>query len=394
MHQKCPYRRWLTPIKRAAIVLVMTYLSLHSASAQDRLRYTRLPDLPALNGSLNPGVAGAFAGCSHGALLIAGGANFPNGFPWQGGAKVWHSTVYVLRHEGNTYHWKATHQLAHPRAYGASVVWRDQLICVGGNDDKHRFADVFSLRWHPSDAMLVEQSLPALPIPMANLAAAVSGNKLYVFGGESDWGTEAGLYVLDLETPAGGWQKLADFPGPARAYTAMTVQANENGPTLYVVGGRQTVNGRTTVYADVYAYQINRQRWQRLPDMPQPLAAHQVIGIGTRSLFVFGGDDGKRLQQIEALSNQVNQLPEGLDREKRRTERNRLQIDHPGFVKTVWQFRTDTKVWSAVDSLPFPTPVTTPVVRWEQSLIVPSGEVTPGIRTPAIWKIDMDQSKY
>jgi N-acetylneuraminic acid mutarotase len=60
------------------------------------LRYRPLPDLPPQQGQPNPGVAGAFAGVSHGALLLAGGANFPNGYPWQGGTKVWQPAIYVL----------------------------------------------------------------------------------------------------------------------------------------------------------------------------------------------------------------------------------------------------------------------------------------------------------
>lgn len=366
----------------------MTQLAVLSASAQTQLHYVQLPDLPVLNGQPNPGVAGAFAGVSHDALLIAGGANFPNGYPWQGGTKVWHSTIYVLVREGNSYRWQSTYQLDRPRGYGASVIWNEQLICVGGNEANQRFAAVFSLCWNPSTATLDRQPLPELPMPIANLAAAVSGNRLYVFGGESDRGTEASLHVFDLKTPANGWQKLADLPGPARAYAGMAAQSNGTDQSLYVVGGRQTVNGITTIYSDAYEYQISQNRWHRLPDMPSPLAAHQAIASGSRSLLVFGGDDGKRLQQIEALSNQVKELPEGADKEKCTAERNRLQINHPGFIKTVWQFRTDTKKWSVVDTLPFQTPVTTPLVRWGASVIVPSGEITPGIRTPAIWKID------
>ncbi|WP_245877897.1 Kelch repeat-containing protein [Spirosoma fluviale] len=365
-----------------------------SASTQAQLRYTRLPDLPLVDGQPNPGVAGAFAGVSNGALLIAGGANFPSGFPWQGGKKVWHSTVYVLVREGEAYRWQSTQQLDRPRGYGASVVWNDQLICAGGNDADHRFADVFGLRWNPSTATLDRQTLPALPMPLANLAAALSGNNLYVFGGESGQGTEKSLFVLDLKTPASGWQKLADLPGPARAYAGVSAQSNGAGQSLYMVGGRQTENGRTTVYSDVYEYRISQQKWYRLPDLPHPLAAHQAIALGSHTLLVCGGDDGTRLQQIEALSNQANQLPDGAEKQKRTVERNDLQINHPGFIRTVWQFRTDTKKWSVVDTLPFPTPVTTPLVRWGTSIVIPSGEITPGIRTPAIWKIDSNQSKY
>ena len=40
------------------------------------------------------GVATPFAGVSGGALLVAGGANFPDKMPWEGGKKVWHDRVW------------------------------------------------------------------------------------------------------------------------------------------------------------------------------------------------------------------------------------------------------------------------------------------------------------
>src|SRR5690554_4213129 len=51
-------------------------------------------ELPAIPDAA--GLAGAFSGVSNGALLIAGGANFPGGMPWEGGAKAWHDEIYVL----------------------------------------------------------------------------------------------------------------------------------------------------------------------------------------------------------------------------------------------------------------------------------------------------------
>jgi hypothetical protein len=41
-------------------------------------------------------VAGPFAGTSGGALIVAGGANFPDKMPWDGGKKIWHDTAFVL----------------------------------------------------------------------------------------------------------------------------------------------------------------------------------------------------------------------------------------------------------------------------------------------------------
>ena len=58
-------------------------------TAQDSSKWEKLPPLPdAL------GVAAPFAGVSGGALLVAGGANFPDKMPWEGGKKVWHDRVW------------------------------------------------------------------------------------------------------------------------------------------------------------------------------------------------------------------------------------------------------------------------------------------------------------
>jgi N-acetylneuraminic acid mutarotase len=346
-----------------------------------RFRYSPLPALPPQQGQANLGVAGAFAGVSHGALLLAGGANFPNGYPWQGGAKVWQPAIYVLAEKSQQ--WQPAGTLGQPLAYGASVGWHEQLIGIGGNDATGRQAGVFTLTWDAAAGKVRTGALPTLPLALANHAAAVLGDVLYVFGGESNHGTEKSLYALNLARPATGWQKRADLPGPVRAFTALVAQ----GGALYVLGGRETVAGTTTVFQDAYVYQPKQNSWAPLPDLPTPLAAHSAAAEGTRALLIFGGDDGVRLGQIEALNRQLAALPADADKADLTRQRNELQIVHPGFRREVWEFRTDTRTWSVVDKLPFPTPVTTPVVRWGQYFVLPSGEVSPGIRTPASWQV-------
>ncbi|HEV2479040.1 MAG TPA: hypothetical protein VGS79_05230, partial [Puia sp.] len=46
--------------------------------------------------STQPGVAGPFAGVSGDALIVAGGSNFPDKKPWEGGRKAYVDEVYVL----------------------------------------------------------------------------------------------------------------------------------------------------------------------------------------------------------------------------------------------------------------------------------------------------------
>ena len=362
-------------------------LSIQLAVAQPgitRFNYHRLPDLPMQEGKQNPGVAGAFAGVSHGALLVAGGANFPNSYPWQNGTKVWHDAVYVLTKRNTEWRWHSAATLSTPLAYGASVNWNGQLIGIGGNDASGRYADVFTLTWDAKANRVKTGTLPKLPLALANHSAAVLDDVLYVFGGESNRGTEKSLFALNLKNPAAGWQKRAELPDRARAFLALVAQAG----ALYVLGGRETIAGKTTVFSDAWAYQPTQNNWSLLPELPTPVAAHTAAAVGKNAILIWGGDDGVRLGEIERENRQIAALPNGDEKTRLTTSRNALQSDHPGFRREVWQFRTDTQTWSVADTLPFATPVTTTVVRWNNHLVLPSGEVSPGIRTPAIWQID------
>jgi hypothetical protein len=66
-----------------------------SGSDNGFLNWNALPDLPD-----SVGVAGPFVGISDDALIVAGGANFPDSPPWQGGQKIWYDEIHVL--EKNT----------------------------------------------------------------------------------------------------------------------------------------------------------------------------------------------------------------------------------------------------------------------------------------------------
>src|SRR6187549_1212241 len=77
-------------------------------------QWGKLPPLP------EPlGVAAAFAGVSNGALIVAGGANFPDKMPWEGGKKVWNDRIWVLEKPDGQ--WREAGRLSRPLAYGVSL---------------------------------------------------------------------------------------------------------------------------------------------------------------------------------------------------------------------------------------------------------------------------------
>lgn len=304
------------------------------------------------------GVAAPFAGVSGDSLLVAGGANFPNGFPWEGGRKVWHEGVYRLASpEGQ---WTRVGQLPRPLAYGVSVSGLDGVLCLGGSDSTRHHADTFRL-FLDGEIFQVE-TLPPLPRPLAQAAGARVGRHLLLCGGSTEPGEQSALnqlWALDLSQPSAGWHEWASLPAAPRFLSIAAANGNE----FYLFGGvGLSRSGRTfnRVYlSDAWRYRI-ASGWQRLPDLPRPLAASPspapVIG---NEILLLPGDDGSRSGIPPAAT-------------------------HPGFARRTLLYDLRRQTWRDGGEVPF-AHVTTPCVQWRQRLVVPSGEVRPGMRSPEVW---------
>lgn len=319
------------------------------------LREERLPDLPdAL------GVAAPVAGVSGGALLVGGGANFPNGFPWEGGKKVWHDAVYALA-PGAT-HWAPAGRLPHALAYAVSLTTPRGIVVAGGSDADRHYADCYLLKW--DGAQLATEPLPALPAPVANACGALAGARVVVAGGEGAPGATAALtnvWALDLDDLAAGWRALPAWPGPARSLAAAGVRGGD----FVLVGGVALAAGpdgkpARTYLRDAYALDLAKQAWRRLADAPMPIAAAPtpLPALGDGRLLVLGGDDGSRygFQPVQ---------------------------EHPGWPCRVLALDLAADRWAQLAELPR-SRVTTTVVPWGGGFVVPSGEVRPGVRTPEV----------
>lgn len=102
------------------------------------LDWTAGAPLPPRDGdTVQEGLAGAFAGVSNGALIVAGGVNFAgsqanaangNWYAHKGLTKIWHSDIYAR--QGGV--WKLVGQLPAGLAYGASFTTDEGILLVGG----------------------------------------------------------------------------------------------------------------------------------------------------------------------------------------------------------------------------------------------------------------------
>ena len=168
------------------------YLLVLTSSIQGNpIEWKELPALP------DPfGFAGPFAGIVDGNLVVAGGANFPDGRPWEGANKIWHDTIYLLDNPDSE--WKIAGTLPKPLAYGISITTPDGLICIGGSDSENCHNDVFIIQLQ--DEELIIANLAPLPVPLANASGVLIGDQIHVFGGTmAPAGSPVSrLWVMDL----------------------------------------------------------------------------------------------------------------------------------------------------------------------------------------------------
>ncbi|MCB9880682.1 MAG: sodium/solute symporter [Planctomycetes bacterium] len=324
-----------------------------------------------------PGVAGPFVGVDAGTLIVAGGANFPS--PVWSSDKRWHDAVYVLALGGAPASWRVAGALPHGTAYGCSVSTRNGVLCIGGSDGRTVFRDVFVLRWSATEQSVTTSKWPNLPVPLVHGAAGRVGDTIYcVTGQRTSQLTSATrrVFALDLSARESNtefaWRELEPFPGPARAFAVAAVQHDGYGDCLYVMSGRREVEGKVEFLEDVWCFAPRTGAWRRCADVPRCVMAGTAAPYGQSHILVLGGDDG-------ALFGRADELRD----------------EHPGFPRESLVYHTITDTWTSGGPTPI-NQVTTAAVPYGDSILVPSGEVRPRVRTPDVWRVRVasDQREF
>jgi solute:Na+ symporter, SSS family len=343
--------RWLAGLLVACAVV-----------AEAGVEWAELAPLPDAHG-----FAGAFAGEAGGVLVVAGGANFPGGAPWDGGQKVWHDRIFVLEEPRGE--WREVGRLPRPLGYGASVSTKEGLVCVGGSDAERHHADVFRLRW-TGESIAVDELVP-LPVALADMAGVAVGGHIHVIGGKVvPDATEASARHLVFDGER--WAEAEALPGGGRIYPVVGVR----GAAFYVFSGaalRDDGEGGVVreYLRDAWRWGAGRG-WERLADLPRAaVAAPSPAALaGVSSLLVVGGDDGE-LVGFEP------------------------RAAHPGFPREILGYEGVTDTWAVVGEVPegIESPVTTPLVNWRGRMVIPTGESRPAVRTKQVVELRVVPTK-
>ena len=342
------------PITIMKILSPSALLALAAASQAQKLEWSVLPPLPDPHGFAAP-----VAGVARGALLVGGGANFPDKMPWEGGTKIWYDRVWVLDAPDGA--WKEAGRLPRPLGYGVSVSVAEGVFCAGGADSQSHRAETFLLDL--KEGKLDVRPLRDLPVACANMCGAVLGRTVFVAGGQAAPDSTSAFrcfWSFDLDHPDKGWAELDPWPGAGRI---LAVAAAADG-SFFLCGGcslAPDANGKATrtYLTDAYRFTPGKG-WAQIPDLPRAAVAAPSPApvIKGRTILVLGGDDGTK----------ANFEPKTL---------------HPGFPRGIMAYDTKTRQWGAAGEVPAPR-ATVPVVEWHGKFVIPNGEVRPGVRSPEV----------
>ena len=166
----------------------------------------------------------------------------------------------------------------------------------------------------------------ALPESFTSVNAQQVGEYLYVIGGKSTNSSEFGasdrVYVgrLNGNGEIAAWATTQSLPSKLFLHGSLATSDH-----LYVFGGYNGSNSTQRVWRAPIAADGGLGSWQRLPDLPQALHFNQAVLLGNR-IYVLGGfRDGERFSDVYLATITANgitdwditrHLPESLYRHR------------------------------------------------------------------------------
>lgn len=376
------------------LILLMLITDAIQAQQTSAIHWKKVAELPASNGQAKAlGLAGPVTGVHNDVLIVAGGANFPNGMPWMGGKKEYYDAVYVLQKNSNDKFSLVPTKPLHLKqnlAYSANITLPNGIVCVGGETDTGHTNETFLLQWDSVQKDIIIGELPSLPLKLANTAAANIGQTIYVAGGEDGHKAVNTFFKLDLSASVPEWKELPPLP-VAISHAVAVTQSNGRNQCVYVIGGRaKSTSGLSDLHNTVFCYDPEKNNWKQLASISDGkqttnMSAATAVALGKAQILLIGGDKGTVFHQIETYNLNIAAAKTPEEKKRVETEKIRLLNNHPGFSRDVLVYNTEKDCWTKISEFPELGPVTTTAVKWNSEIFIPSGEIKPGRRTPAIW---------
>jgi N-acetylneuraminate epimerase len=355
------------------------------------ISWKKIAIVPPQNSEKSLGFAGAINGIDNNVLIVAGGSNFPDGMPWEGGKKSYYDRIFVLEKKGEEFTWnkKVNSVLPEPIAYCGNTSTPSGIVYVGGENEKGISNKCFLLKWNEQKKEVEIKPLPDLPLRLTNIAVTNIENVVYTAGGDKEKSSSNSFFSLDLKDEDLHWKTLPNLPVPLANATAIA-QNGLSGKEIFIIGGRsKNASGISNLHNTTFAFDIENHQWKKCADISDGinttnLSAAAGVALGENKILITGGDNGKTFHLIEMLIAKIREAKIPKEKEKLVSEKNNLSIYHNGFDRSLWLYDTSSDAWTKIGELPFPAHVTTTDVKWGDDIVISNGEIKPGVRTPDI----------
>lgn len=344
--------------------------------------------LPEINQQKNIGLAGMMGGVYNNVIVLAGGANFPEGKPWEGGKKIWSDAVYVIKNNNIEV---SKVKLPFPLAYGASVSTPKGVFIIGGDNATQISNKVFKITYENNKVNI--ENYPDLPEKLSYTQAVFVENTIYVIGGSNEKGSTNSFYKLDISLKK--WDKMPNFKGSARSLHSAVVQESSHSKKMYLIGGRTEVKGRKSKpLSTMIAYNFTTKKWENETDIEINGKSRVIMGAsaeasGSMHFLVYGGSDEILFDKLENAALLLKETTNDSIKRQIIKERDAILNHHPGFSKEVMAYNTMTNKWYVYDSLKAEIPITALSYHYKNHFHIASGEIAPGVRTPKIYSYQL-----
>jgi len=373
------------------LIMIVNTEAFSQEKAMATIQWEKIATLENSDGSRSIGLAGAISAVNDHALIIAGGANFPYKMPWEGGKKYYSDEIHILQQLDGKYVWnkKASAKLPEPIAYCGNTSTQSGIVYAGGENEAGISKKAFLIKFSKLENRVQISSLPDLPDPLTNIFLASIGNVVYAIGGDGPKLSSSALLSLDLDKKEEGWKQLPNMP-IALAYSMAVVQNGPDGLSIYIIGGRsKDPSGISELHNTLLIYNPKTKIWKSGSPISggsgtMNFSAGTAIPISDHLVLIAGGDNGHVFHQIETYLVHIAQSGTAKEKEMLTAKKNELVINHQGFDKSLLLYDTKANSWTKIGELPFPAHVTTTAIKWGESIVISSGEIKPGVRTPNI----------
>lgn len=329
------------------------------------------------------GLSAAFTGTIGHYLLVAGGANFPDGHPFFDQAvKAYYADLWLFDLKAQQLQPSHKLQLPYPVAHGALVQTEHTALLIGGQNAEGALSSILEISM--DDGLPALKYWGTLPFSWHSGQAVWYQGELLLFGGERNGQATAGVCRFNPKTQQ--CQELAPIPGPARVQFPL----QQIDDTVYLFGGIDAKsNSGNFTRTDAYAFDLNTFTWSEIAEVryqqhPFSVSGGAAVALNNYEILLLGGVNRELFNDT---LTQFSQL-QGEDLFQFKSRYFQLSPEQINFSRQQLVFNTRTNQWRALAKpVPFTGgagPLT--LAKTAHHIYWIGGETKPGLRSAKVYR--------